>query len=207
MEREEVRKILTVLRTAYPQSFTNHTKESATMLMDLWYEIFKNTPTALVTLAVKDIIAHDVRDFAPNPGQVNNRIAQLITIPEDEDGEKAWKAVIGAIRSVRKFEGYNSDDAEYNRRVYSFLPDLVRSIYSLSDIYRMSDISSKDLNAYEKPKFLKVYKSVRQNGIQIAMSTGNYAAIANKDKLLALGFEQEQILLLTEGVTADVREF
>lgn len=199
MEREEVRQILSDLRTAYPQSFINHTKKSATLLMDLWYQIFKNTPASLVTMAVYDIIAHDSRDFAPNPGQVNNRIKDLITDTPESAAETAWKQLKGAIRSVYKFEGYNTSDAEHNRKVYEELPDLLRLMYTLSDIYRLVDMPSKDLEAYEKPRFLKAYNAMRDTAVKTAMSTGNFSAIASKQKMLALGFEPEQVLMITTG--------
>lgn len=204
MEREEIRQILTVLRTAYPQSFTNYNKESATMLMDLWYQIFKNTPSSLVVTAVYNIIAHDNREFAPNPGQVNNRIKDLITDTPESAAEKAWKQVKGAIRSIYKYEGYNPADADHNRAVYGNLPDLLRLIYTMSDIYRMADIPSKDLESYEKPRFLKAYNAMREAEVSTAMQTGNFGAIASKEKMLALGFEPEQILMIATGEMQDV---
>lgn len=204
MEREEVRQILTVLRTAYPQSFTNYTKESATMLMDLWYEIFRNTPTALVTYAVKNIIAHDNRDFAPNPGQVNNRIKELITDTPESAAEIAWKQVKGAIRSIYVYEGYNPADADHNRAVYGSLPDILRLLYTMSDIYRMASMSAKDLESFEKPRFLKAYNAMRDTAVKTAMSTGDFGAIASKEKMLALGFEPEQVLMIATGAMANV---
>jgi len=204
MEREEIRQILTVLRTAYPQSFINHTKESATLLMDLWYQIFKNTPAPLVTMAVYNIIAHDSRDFAPNPGQVNNRIKDLITDAPESAAETAWKQLKGAARSVRRYEGYCAEDAEHNRKVYENLPDLLRTLYTMSDIYRLADMPSKDLESFEKPRFLKTYGALRETEVKTAMSTGNFGAIASKDKMLALGFEPEQVLMIATGEMQNV---
>lgn len=199
MTIEETRQILSILKGAYPQTFKSFDDEQAQMLLNIWYEVFKNTPAILVIKAVKNIIAHDVRDFAPNPGQVNNRIKELITDTPESAAETAWKQLKGAIRSVYKFEGYNTSDAEHNRKVYENLPDLLRLMYTLSDIYRLVDMPSKDLEAYEKPRFLKTYNAMRDTAIKTAMSTGNFSAIASKQKMLALGFEPEQVLMITTG--------
>lgn len=204
MTIEETRQILSIIKGAYPQTFKSFDDEQAQMLLDIWYEVFKNTPAILVIKAVKNIIAHDVREFAPNPGIVNNRIKELITDTPESAAETAWKQLKTAARSVRRYEGYCAEDAEHNRKVYENLPDLLRTLYTMSDIYRLADMPSKDLESYEKPRFLKTYSAVRETEVKTAMSTGNFGAIASKDKMLALGFEPEQILMIATGEVQDV---
>lgn len=204
MTIEETRQILSILKGAYPQTFKSFDDEQAQMLLDIWYEVFKNTPAILVIKAVKNIIAHDVREFAPNPGIVNNRIKELITDTPESAAETAWKQLKGAARSVRRYEGYCAEDAEHNRKVYETLPDLLRTLYTMSDIYRLADMPSKDLESFEKPRFLKTYSAVRETEVKTAMSTGNFGAIASKDKMLALGFEPEQVLMIATGEMQNV---
>lgn len=96
MTYEETRDILTVLRVNYPQSFKNWTREQGEMFLELWSEAFKDDPVEVVTAAVKAIIYGDTREFAPNIGQVKDKIMR-ITHPVTIDADMAWSMVYKAL--------------------------------------------------------------------------------------------------------------
>ena len=74
MTVQETRDILTVLKTNYPNSFKNMSKEQSYSYLDLWATAFANDNKQDVINAVKEIIYTDTREFAPNIAQVKARL-------------------------------------------------------------------------------------------------------------------------------------
>lgn len=70
MTEQETQQILKVLKTNYPNSFRNMSREDSYNYLSLWHEAFKNDSVETVIQAVKEIIYTDVREFAPNIAQV-----------------------------------------------------------------------------------------------------------------------------------------
>lgn len=116
MTREETSKILTVLKVNYPQSFRGWTAEQGKMFLNLWSEAFKDDPAEIVTAAVKSIIYGSTREFAPNIGQVKDKIMQ-ITNPVTIDADQAWAMVFKAL----------SDSYYHAQREFDKLPPEVQA--------------------------------------------------------------------------------
>ena len=95
MTYEETRKIFTVLKTNYPQSFKGWDAEQSHHFLDLWAEAFKDEPVDIVVAAVKAIIYSDTREFAPNIAIVKDKIYQLSN-PFQIDADQAWDLVYKA---------------------------------------------------------------------------------------------------------------
>lgn len=98
MTYEETRKILTVLKTNYPQSFRGWDKDQSHAFLDLWAEAFKDDPVEIVIAAVKAIIYSDTREFAPNIGQVKDKMYKLSNTVQI-DADQAWSMVSKALRN------------------------------------------------------------------------------------------------------------
>ncbi len=97
MTKEETRQLLTVLRVNYPHSFARLSDEETFVFLDLWTEAFKDDPAELVVQAVKAIIYGDKREFAPNIGQVKDR---MYTMAHSDmlDADSAWEMVKRAVQ-------------------------------------------------------------------------------------------------------------
>lgn len=80
MTVQETRDILTVLKTNYPNSFKNMSKEQSYSYLDLWATAFANDNKQDVINAVKEIIYTDTREFAPNIAQVKARMKPTILL-------------------------------------------------------------------------------------------------------------------------------
>ena len=74
MTKDEVSRVLTILRLNYPQSFRNYSNDETYLLLDMWTDAFKDYKAEDVVKAVKSIINTDIREFAPNIAQVKARI-------------------------------------------------------------------------------------------------------------------------------------
>lgn len=83
MTVQETRDILTVLKTNYPNSFKNMSKEQSYSYLDLWATAFANDNKQDVINAVKEIIYTDTREFAPNIAQVKARMKPTMLLEND----------------------------------------------------------------------------------------------------------------------------
>lgn len=98
MTYEDTKKILTILKINYPHSFRGWKKEQGYDFLDLWSEAFKDDPVELVVAAVKAIIYSDTREFAPNIGQVKDKMYKLSNTVQI-DADAAWNMVSNALRN------------------------------------------------------------------------------------------------------------
>lgn len=89
MTVQEMRDILTVLKTNYPNSFKNMSKEQSYSYLDLWATAFANDSKQDVINAVKEIIYTDTREFAPNIAQVKARMKPTMLL-ENENVMKKY---------------------------------------------------------------------------------------------------------------------
>lgn len=191
MNYEETRKVLTLLKTAYPNSYTHLDSESSALLVDVWNSIFANMPVELVSKAVKSIIATDTREFAPNPADINKKIVEMITDSDDEAALKAWEDVVDISGAMHI--SYYSEDVRQNRRLYGYLPKIVWRIYSVEEIAQLGLQDIKERDMYEKPRFLRLFKSLKVQEEEKALTTGDLSMIANRDKMQSIGLTQELI--------------
>ena len=148
MNYNETRDILKVLKTNYPQSFKGWTKEQSYDFLNLWSEAFKDDPVQLVAGAVKAIIYGDVREFAPNIGQVKEKIYKL-THEADMTEIEAWQLVKNALRN----SGYHAAD-EFEK-----LPVVVqRLVGSPRQLYEWSMMDSEKVDTVVASNFQRSYK-------------------------------------------------
>ena len=149
MNYEETRKILTVLKTNYPQSFKNWTREQSEMFLDLWCEAFSDEPVQIVVAAVKSIIYGDTREFAPNIGQVKDKIYTL-THEADLTEQDAWNLVKKALRN----SGYHA------REEFDKLPPIVQNLVGdPRQLYEWSMTNSDQVNTVIASNFMRSYKA------------------------------------------------
>lgn len=101
MEKEQVRKLLTILRTNYPQTFKGWDNEQQQLYMGIWYNGLKNDDYGLALKAIESFIYGDPREFAPNIGQVKDKMFELQSVKQIDVG-LAWDKVIKAARCDRQ---------------------------------------------------------------------------------------------------------
>lgn len=101
MEKEQVRKLLTILRTNYPQTFKGWDNEQQQLYMGIWYNGLKNDDYGLALKAIESFIYGDPREFAPNIGQVKDKMFELQPVKQIDVG-LAWDKVVKAARCDRR---------------------------------------------------------------------------------------------------------
>lgn len=148
MTREDVIKIMSVLRGAYPQFYRDISKQEALDTINLWSDMFLDDPAELVAAAVKAFIASDSKGFPPSIGIIRDNMRKL-SIQETITPFEAWSMVWKAIQR----SGYNSKQefeklpADLRKMVGS--PEQLRAWAMMDADTVQSVIGSKFQTSYE----------------------------------------------------------
>ena len=97
MTVEEVGKMLDLLEAEYPRSFARLNEKQRALKMSLWVREFENDEERLVYAAVR-LLLRDDREFAPNIGQIREKM-RMLTAPEELSEADAWAMVSRACRN------------------------------------------------------------------------------------------------------------
>ena len=158
MTFEDTRKILTILKTTYPQSFKDWNKEQGDLFLDLWSEAFKNDDVNQVIKAVKHIIYTDIREFAPNIAQVKNVMFESCSNFQI-DVNQAWELVLRNAKC----------DIQQATMNYKKLPADIQNVISP---YYLSELgySNKEQVGYKITEFERKYKEVLEKDKKLYLS-------------------------------------
>ena len=74
MTKDETRQILSILRTAYPQSFLRWSKDQGEAFLSLWSKALQDDDALDVMVAVWHYIYETDREFAPTVGMIRSYI-------------------------------------------------------------------------------------------------------------------------------------
>ncbi len=181
MTKEEVKQILTYLKNQFPQSFSHlQSDNDANMFVAIWHDILKDEDPKLVQAAVKRLVAENTSGFAPNIGMIRNKMKDIAGL-KPLDADEAWKQV----RLV--WSRIASDRPDEIREEWEQLPSAVKRIYSPADLIELAfHTTSHDIEAFEKPRFMKTYQSISESELsqQLEHKTITALAIEAKGRLL-----------------------
>lgn len=181
MTKEEVKQILSYLKNQFPQSFSHlQSDNDANMFVAIWHDILKDEDPKLVQAAVKKLVAENTTGFAPNIGMIRSKMKDIAGL-KPLDADEAWKQV----RMV--WSHIASDRPDEIREEWEQLPSAVKRIYSPADLIELAfHTTSHDIEAFEKPRFMKTYQSISENELsqQLEHKTITALAIEAKGRLL-----------------------
>jgi hypothetical protein len=145
--REEIIKILTIIKTAYPKYYANMTKQDAEDTVALYSEMFMNDNSTLVAAAVKNIITKST--YPPTIAEIKTEIYKMTN--EVETPIELWNMLKKAISNST----YNSKE-EFDK-----LPDQVKRFVGSPNALRdlaMNDSATND--TVVKGQFLKQIETI-----------------------------------------------
>lgn len=149
MTTVETGKVMAVLRGAYPMFYKDMSQDEAKQIVLLWAEMFADDPYELVILAVKALIATDVKGFPPHIGSVKEKI-RAISEPKKMTEAEAWDSVSKALRRSL----YNSEE-EFEK-----LPDDVKPIVgSSSQLKEWSMMDTETVQSVVASNFQRSYRA------------------------------------------------
>ncbi len=188
MTKEEIKEILTLLQTYYPQSFKDQTEESANTLANLWFKAMEYEEGNFVKKAVWEIIKNERRQFAPNIADVRYKMLEI----EDIAAKRGLLTVDDAWAKARAFWCSIGSDNPYDiEDDWKKLPLEIRKIYRTNDMVHWALANSSEIDRFEKPRFYQRYKEIAEETkmnllkapsiTKLAIETNNAIAMKNQD--------------------------
>lgn len=169
MTRDDVIKIMSVLRGAYPHFYRDISKQEAYDTINLWTDMFSRDDASIVSAAVKSLIDGDDKGFPPTIGQVKAKMRLLAGSDELTEAE-AWNLVSKAVKNslygaVEEFEK---------------LPPVVKRIVgSPSQLRDWASMDSDTLHSVVASNFQRSYKVVATREKEIAASPDDVKKLIN----------------------------
>ena len=158
MTREDVIKIMSVLRGAYPGFYRGISKAEALDTINLWADMFANDDAALVGVAVKCLIETDEKGFPPTIGQVKAKMRMLTSKTGPTESE-AWNLVAAAVKN-----GLYGAAEEFAK-----LPDVCQRIVgSPSQLRDWAMMDSSALHSVAASNFQRSYRAISEREKEIA---------------------------------------
>lgn len=145
--KETIIKAITLLKTNYQNALKENTKQEMQMMINAWYEFFKETPEQEFNKAIRNII--NKYDYFPTISQVKKEIAnnQTSDIPSAED---EWEEVL---KVVHRYGTYRQDKAFENLKPYT--------AYIVNHIgYQIICMSSD--NTWNRKEFIAEYNQLKE---------------------------------------------
>ncbi len=148
MTRDETVKLLFLINTTFPNSFSGLNTEKIGQMADVWHMIFEDEDFIQIQSAFKMYCKTDTSGFAPTPGQ-------LIALKQDKvepfvsSAEEAWKKVLNAAR-----------DANYHavERFEEFDDITKMCVGSAASLSTYGMIEDSELQTVIRSQFIKEYK-------------------------------------------------
>lgn len=158
MTRDDVIKIMSVLRGAYPHFYRDISKQEAYDTINLWTDMFSRDDASIVSAAVKSLIDGDDKGFPPTIGQVKAKMRLLVGSDELTEAE-AWNLVSKAVKN-----GLYGAVEEFEK-----LPPAVKRIVgSPSQLRDWASMDSDTLHSVVASNFQRSYKVVATREKEIA---------------------------------------
>lgn len=149
MQRDEIVSILTILKTAYPNSYKNMTKEDAENTINLWSVMFQNDDSKVVAIAVKELI--NTLQFPPTIADIKNKILELTT--ERKTPSELWGELERALKN-----GIYGSAEEFKR----LSPEVQKFVRDPAQLKEMAMMDSDVVHSVTKGQFLKQIEIIQK---------------------------------------------
>ena len=169
MTREETKKILMMVQASYP----NFNPPDKTVTVDTWFLLLKNNEYLAIEQALMAYITTDTSGFAPNIGQLLDKL-HTIQSPQELNEMEAWSLVSKALRN-----GYYGAVEEFDK-----LPPLVqKAVGSPDNLRNWSQTDVKAIETVIQSNFMRSYAAIVKREYEIKkMPADVQALIENVNK-------------------------
>ena len=152
MTRDETVKLLYLIHTTYPNSFSGLNTEKIGQTADVWQMIMDEEDFSRILTAFKMYCRSDTTGFAPTPGQlialINNRAEPYVSTAEE-----AWSKVLMAAR----------DGTYHAEERFNAFDDITKMcVGSPSNLSAMSLVDETALTTVIRSQFVKEYRRLEE---------------------------------------------
>lgn len=148
MTTSEIKKILGVIKVAYPNSFNGMTMTDLNALITLWDRHFKGYSYETVAMALDSIISAESSPFMPTIGRIKEEIIK-ITQPKLLTPEEAWALVEKACKNGV----YHAKD-EWDK-----LPEYIKRLVTPTQIRDWAQMDADALRSVVASNWMRSFKA------------------------------------------------
>lgn len=177
MTRDETRRILAVLRTAYPNFYRNVSDSDITATINLWTSMFEDDDPRLVAAAVKSIIVASNREFPPNIGTIKEQMRKLMQ-DDDLSEMEAWAKISAACRN-----GIYGAQEEFDK----LSPTLQRIVGSPQQLGEWALLDADSLQSVVASNIQRSFRTVQQREREQAKLPQEVQALLQSIRMGAVG--------------------
>jgi hypothetical protein len=148
MTRQEIVKILTIIKCSYPNFYKGQTELEAKQTVMTWEIMLKDYQAPLIEAAVKALVL--TLKFPPTIADIVEKVKLITTNPEDELTEQqAWNLISKAIKN----SAYGA------REEFDKLPKEIQQLVgSPGQLKEWSQMEVKDVQTVVASNFMRSYK-------------------------------------------------
>lgn len=152
MTYEETLKVFAVMKANYHNFYKGMTRIDAEAQVNLWHEMFQDTPYELVGMALKAFIATDTGGYPPNVGKIKEQIRKLT-----EKDEMTEQEAVNLILKACSNSLYNAQ-SEFDK----LPPVLQRLAGSPNQLREWALMESEVLNSVVSSNLMRSFKVVKE---------------------------------------------
>ena len=151
MNRQEISKLILILKASYPYAFKDMTNEEVESMVSLYQEMFKECTYKEVSSAIKDII--NTSEYMPTIATIKSKIYSNNHQTEASNTE-LWDKLLQAIRNG----SYHAEE-EFEK-----LPLIIKAyVRSPRQLQEMAIMDSDVIHSVVKGQFLKQIEILKEN--------------------------------------------
>lgn len=177
MTRQEITKLLYVIKAQYPNSFARFTETDVDNQIDGWMMVLEDYSYEECCVGVRVFLANDQKGFPPVPGQIIHAIKSMQ--PNNELGEQeAWAMVRKALRNSI----YNADEE------YAKLPPTVqKAVGSSANLTEWAQMDTETVESVQQSLFLRSYRTEIQRAKDRDMLPASVRKMLEGTPMLGVG--------------------
>lgn len=166
INKKDIVDTITLLKMTYPGALKDLQEDELKMMVNIWYEDFKNTPKEDFNKAIQEI--RYTNKFFPSIADIKEKVAKgNVNLPLAED---EWQEVIN---SIRKYGYYRQEQALESLNPYT------RKITQYIGFERIC-MASPEEQKWNKKNFIEEYNSLKDKEINNLQISSNEKLMLNE---------------------------
>lgn len=143
MDRDETKKVLKILSTAYPRYFANMSKSDKIDQIELYQSMFAEYPVEVVVVALKAYIKDN--EYPPSIAGLQNQINLILPNPA-EDAVELWNVLARTCKH----------GSRVTHEEFEALPEAIKAwCGDVAQIKELSQMDAATFNSVTRGQFLK----------------------------------------------------
>ena len=190
LKKQDIINMIGMIKANYPNSYKDSTKEDFKIIIDLWFDLFKDYNKEIIGQAFKGCLLKC--KLPPTIADMQEQIDKILEIGKPADNE-LWMQLENAVKEVIKIDLFNGDEyfsvngtirpKDEVKRIFEELPDILKTFvgsYLTLWSYKNYDITGMSI---EKTRFMKELPKLKEKmkiAEQMLITNNNTKQIENK---------------------------